>query len=647
MFLRLFLVLFCVFAFNSEHASARSKKSSKKVAKTYQKSQSTKKTVGLRFEPNWYYSMKPKARKAYLNALSRLVNRAAGGRASLDENFLRFLIEKAYADDLHLNIGYIYDRENGSFDSFISNMNFTFMDSGTQRSLNQCPSGQNPCAIYTCMRQDSDGNPVLCCGTNSTPSCVATGNQSANRDALFEILERCRNSSTSLCSTVQRLLQSSTAGVDDWCDQGGRGSQGYCRQALAAIEAAGGASAPEESEAPAGANCEEVGDELARRHDRREPPRTEEAAANNNAFWRDMTYAARRVCGYSVREATERIGVCNVADMAAPGVGIQGTERVRTQRPSQLSGPAPSNRAADQAYETCIETRVNERMQSRHDREERELADRFGSIPDSEFNEQVAALRTRHNQERLSYETELRRNTNCTYTRPTTTAISGSPASVHDLPDGILGKVSSGADLTNTERNQFMAVTGMAPERFRQTFCAANHEAFSAALATNANRSPRLQINRSVQTQVDMEAAAQAAQQSMRLCQQRLLSPEESGCSYSEMTNVAGITRATNASPLMAKNRETNQCFLVVRHVSDRVYDRTNPITQEDETRARQRVFLDDLQGNAPVENMNPTEFGQRYELFSYSCTNSAPAPGNENPDTLLPNPPTPSEVEF
>ena len=638
MLFRLLLVIFCSSLFSLGSVHAKANRSSKVSKRSYSKSKRSKKMINLRFTPDWYFSLTKKQQKVYLKVLSDIVYKSAKRSASFDNSFWKYLIEKAEAEDLGLNIGYIYDKDVG-FQNFLSNLTFKYEEPGKSepQSLNQCSGSQSPCAIYTCLKKDSSGNPVLCCGTNSTPSCVAEGRKPGNSAVLFETLGRCRanrGTARGYCDTVMTLLQESSTHVHDWCKD--KMNQGYCKDGVAALTAAGIKSgSPVPVAVPKDPSCQPIAKELKKRQKAYNDSSPGNTSARNNAFWEDISSIAQKMCGISETNVVKRLGVCDIKDMGAPGKGIKGTKRISTRRP-----PVGSPPHAFDGYNACVIAKVDERMGNRHKEERSKLDSEKSGKTLSAHRKEEDDLIKKQNKERRDFAEQVRKNPNCSYSKEVINPVTGNSRKYSDIAnfDAIIKQIKDGkaSSMDNFDKNQFMSVTGMQPEAFKATFCKSNYGEFKKSFDTAVKKSPFLKINPNLQSQLDMRDQAKTAQKRMMVCSENLKSAEESGCELGLTPTVAGLADTSDENPIMVQNKTTGKCSLAVKQ---KFYDGDimqnadgttmyNQGTGEAMRQKKSVIFLDPVTSK-PIElHKTPDEFAQGHNMFVYSCLNAKDTPG-------------------
>ncbi len=612
--LKAIITLFCTFTLWTGIADA---KSSKRVGVRSKKIKSdanlSKNKVTLQFENQWFHGLSKKQQRVYLKTLNKLVLKMSSGGRSAASPFMNLFIESADAVPT-LNIGYIYDTSEG-FQNFINRQDFG--------DLNKCPRGQNPCAIYTCMRRTSGGEMALCCGTNSTPACVKQGQEKANQDLLLNTLRRCKLGTGDECRTIRRLMEEGTKGVEAWCNQGKRATREWCIQAKGALAKAGVATPPAVADPPEGENCEKVADELVRRKQQARKPETVDAGdahTSNNPFWRQMTTLAMNVCGRrSLTQTTPVVGICNIEDMAAPGVGAT----VRDTRTFNFPGSEEVNNGF---WGACVRQKLDD-----HEARLNKIIDRIRkdtSIPANQLGAKINEARRKNQDQRAVIQSRYNSGAvkTCTMKFEGRESVAGSPRPASELGEDLIEKVKKSKALSTQEENEFKAVTGLSAGQFRRAFCnSKNHEGFKSAAATIARAEQPPVINERVGSEVALRQAASAARASMRACLQELKSVEESDCKYHDITDPNAIRNTSNDQPILAKNKLTGMCVLVTGYEKPRVNTGFNDDTGNSESRIVERITWDNLKSGG-TDTMSPAEFENSHFLKDYRCTHDVSA---------------------
>ena len=333
------LILFLSLSLLTSVSEARSKRKSRSIkfgtaSRTAAKKHRTtkrKKRYSFTYDQIWFASLTSRQQIVYLKTLSRLARQISrvNGKYAFNDLLMNSFFPPVFADssgnicseeNIEKNIekcvisnGYMRPRKKDGFNLFFNEKNDI---TGFQSLLPKrrpggqlgCPEGQQPCAPYLGL----DGNGKLTCSGDRTDLC---GGGDAISNLQKELIS-CQDKTDTYCSNLRQEMDTSTKGVETWCNTENQKNKRWCVAAMQALEKAKISPAPVETDPFQRGNCKRLADEMVRLKEKNRNSSQAAKAAYNNQFWNDMAFVARNLCSRSFDETSRVMGVCDVSPKA-------------------------------------------------------------------------------------------------------------------------------------------------------------------------------------------------------------------------------------------------------------------------------------------------------------------------------------------
>ena len=344
-------------------------------------------------------------------------------------------------------------------------------------------------------------------------------------------------------------MKRGTRGVRAHCSRGIRAAASYCRQAVARLE--GVEDPPREAKKPTGADCEQMIRELAQARDRASD-QPKEGTKNNN-FWRNMTGFAQQACGNSYTRTSKLMGTCALGDSSGP-IQIQKVNAYR--RPTEGS---PNYQEKLAQFKQCVQKKI-QKLRNEKAKRLKELKGLEGYRIAKVFEEQERGIQ---DSARASGECSVSESQDIRDGRGQ--AVS-SELELRSLM-GLAGKLRNRKSLTDMEKNQFRAGTGMTVNQFTRSFCnSGNHASFKAALKDQLAYDIRVSGTDSMANLFLGQARVARAKMSRCLANLKSIDgPKGSGCQLYAVSDFNTLRCASPSQPLLAVNRKSRRCVLVTK----------------------------------------------------------------------------------
>lgn len=498
------------------------------------KSSQNKSTISsFTFNPDAYYKLSNKQQKIYLKSIRDLALRITSGSGRSANVFPKWLIDQ-FIPELNAE-GPLYPSNGHAIPGGMGNLvvraeYFRALDLGPLKP--SCPAGETPCASFLGL---VPGNPnsTVACANNSTKTCARRGNIAL----LHSEVEKCGNSrarSSSYCQALTSDMERGTHHLSQMCDSNNN-FKNWCQQTRE-IHNKAHINFPSID----GGDCGELQQQLIlsqNKSDRVLPKN------RNNSYWQQTTAFAMRACNRSLEGVQNIIGVCDASvDTATPNVSkIQTYLRPNERTPDHLT----------EGWQKCWESK-SIKIESQESKRLKELNKSSAS------REEIEKTKTIFAKERERLSLSMKKSAECSFLN----SVSDKSKSVR--PAGFIN-IKSYANsidtLTPAEQANFIAATGVSPNKFKSMFCDSGTAAnFKSHYPLPEPRWPNALVSD------EMKQQAQIARSRMMAClQNRRENTGKKGanCRLDLLNSPMALRTASETTPILARSRSNNKCLLI------------------------------------------------------------------------------------